>query len=120
MLLLVLYWGADHWAGCLVMMLLLLLLYSVIVGVVLRGRSLGGVSGDDVTGSEPNVLLRRRSNQPTIFSFHHSSLRFFYRFLLAPTGALIVVVCYYWSVAATFSDFLHFCQYIYSFEHFCQ
>ena len=54
------------------MMLLLLLLYSVIVGgVALSVRSLGGVSGDDVTGSEPNVLLRRRSNQPTIFSFHH-------------------------------------------------
>ena len=34
--------------------------------------------------------------------------------LLAPTGALIVIVCYYWSARrqATFSDFEHFCQYI--------
>ena len=33
--------------------------------------------------------------------------------LLAPTGALIVIVFYYWSARApTFSDFEHFCQYI--------
>ena len=33
-------------------------------------------------------------------------------FFLAPTGALIVIVCYYWS-APTFSAFERFCQYIY-------
>ena len=31
--------------------------------------------------------------------------------LLAPTGALIVMMCYYRSTA-TFPDFEHFCQYI--------
>ena len=31
-------------------------------------------------------------------------------YLLAPTGALIVIVCYYWSARqAIFSDFEHFC-----------
>ena len=38
--------------------------------------------------------------------------------LLAPTGALILLMCYYSirSAAATFLNFKHFCQYIYSFS----
>ena len=36
-------------------------------------------------------------------------LYIFILILLAPTGALIVIVCYYWSGGATFSDFEHFC-----------
>ena len=36
---------------------------------------------------------------------------FFFFISLALTGALIVLVCYYWSGTTTFSDFKHFCQY---------
>ena len=44
-----------------------------------------------------------------------NKLLYFVLYLLAPTGALIVIVCYYWSARQLFSDFEHFCQYIWFF-----